>query len=44
MDQIRPSEREALLAEVDGAARYQGRYRWVMLSLLWLLYAAFGLV
>jgi cyanate permease len=44
MDKIRPSEHEALLAEADGAALDRRQYRWVMLSLLWLLYAAFGLI
>ena len=44
MDKIRPLEHQTLLAEADGAALDRGQYRWVMLSLLWLLYAAFGLV
>ena len=30
-------------AGMDRVAPYQRRYRWIMLSLIWLLYAAFGL-
>jgi len=37
------SERKTLPAEADGAVPDRGPYRWVMLSLLWLLYAALAI-
>jgi cyanate permease len=43
MDKSGVSAETAIHAGTGEMAPYQRRYRWVMLSLLWLLYAGFGL-
>jgi cyanate permease len=40
---LKHPEKKMFPGAVEGVPPYQRRYRWVMLSLLWLLYAAFGL-
>jgi CP family cyanate transporter-like MFS transporter len=39
----KPNKEKTYPAGMDRVAPYQKRYRWVMLSLIWLLYTAFGL-